>query len=179
MEPRYGFIHEKIDMKILILYLAGCVALPIDNTRFAEITTECDGGISYFDFAECVSELVSTGHLALDDRGYSITDKGERICRMSSAGLPYSVRMRADKLAAKTREALRRNALIRTSHVAKTRGGSTVKLSMSDGMGELIKLEILAANEDQSVKMEDHFRKSAEDYYMRFAQMLLDGLDEQ
>ena len=177
MEPRYGFIHEKIDIKILILYLTQRIALPIDYTRLAEITTECDTGIGYFDFAECVGELVDTGHLSLDDRGYSITERGERICRLSASGLPYSVRMKADKLSAKAYEALRRDALIRTSHIAKTRGGNIVKLTMSDGVGDLIKMEILAANESQSVKMEDNFRKSAEEYYMRFAQLLLDGIE--
>ena len=64
---RYGFIHDKLDMKLLILYFMCRVAAPVD---FATVTglTVCDDGIDYFDFAEALSELVDTGHLTLEDR---------------------------------------------------------------------------------------------------------------
>lgn len=175
MEPRYGFIHDKIDIKILILFLLRRLAAPIDLNSLSELATQCDDGISYFDFTDCVSELVKTCHLQIDDRGYKITEKGVKISDITESGLPYSVRVKAEKIAAKASKALRRDSMIHTSHTAKTRGGNIVKLTMSDGVSEIIKLELLAANEQQSVRMEDNFRKNAEAIYLKLVQILTDG----
>ena len=70
-----GFIHDKLDIKFLILYLMARVAGPVDFTTLADLTF-CDDGVEYFDFAESVAELVSTGHLAVEGDLYTITDKG-------------------------------------------------------------------------------------------------------
>ena len=72
---RYGFIHDKLDIKFLILYFMARVAAPIDFPTLTELTV-CDDGIGYFEFAEAVSELVESGHLTLEDGLYSITEKG-------------------------------------------------------------------------------------------------------
>ena len=72
-----GFIHDKLDIKFLILYLMARVAGPVDFTTLADLTF-CDDGVEYFDFAESVAELVSTGHLAVEGDLYTITDKGRR-----------------------------------------------------------------------------------------------------
>ena len=82
-----GFIHDKLDIKFLILYLMARVAGPVDFTTLADLTF-CDDGVEYFDFAESVAELVSTGHLAVEGDLYTITDKGRRngeICESSLA----------------------------------------------------------------------------------------------
>ena len=60
-----GFIHDKLDIKFLILYLMARVVGPVDFTTLADLTF-CDDGVEYFDFAESVAELVSTGHLAVE-----------------------------------------------------------------------------------------------------------------
>ena len=48
---RYGFIHDKLDIKFLILYFMARVAAPIDFPTLTELTV-CDDGIGYFEFAE-------------------------------------------------------------------------------------------------------------------------------
>lgn len=176
METRYGFIHEKIDIKILILFILRRLAAPIDMNSLGEIVTICDGGIGYFDFTDCIHELIGTGHVIADERGYFITEQGVKISEITESGLPYSVRVKAEKRASKASEALRRDSMIRTSHSAKVRGGNVVTLSMSDGVSDVIKLDILAANEEQSKRMENNFRKNAETIYLRIAQMLLDEI---
>ena len=57
---RVGFIHDKLDIKFLILYIMSRVAAPIDMPTLADLTM-CDEGVDYFDFAEAAAELVSTG----------------------------------------------------------------------------------------------------------------------
>ena len=72
---RYGFIHDKLDIKFLILYLMARVVAPIDFPTLTDLTM-CDGGVDYFEFAEAVNELVETGHLVLEGGRYAITDGG-------------------------------------------------------------------------------------------------------
>lgn len=175
METRFGFIHEKIDIKIVILFILKRLPRAVDFNSLAELVTQCDDGIGYFDFSDCISELVATGHVEDGKKGYKITEKGIKINKITESGLPYSVRVKAEKIASKASEAQRRDAMIRTSHEAKPRGGIMVKLAMSDGFGDVIRLDLLAANEQQSLRIEDHFRQNAEEIYLKLVQMLTSG----
>ena len=67
---RFGFIHDKIEIQFLVLYIMARVASPIDFPTLTELTM-CDEGVDYFDFAEAVAELVETGHLTLEDERYA------------------------------------------------------------------------------------------------------------
>ena len=44
---RMGFIHDKLDIKFLILYITSRLAGPVDFTTLAELSF-CDEGVSYF-----------------------------------------------------------------------------------------------------------------------------------
>ena len=72
---RQGFIHDKLDMKMLELYLLAQAAGPMDPDVLADLVGRHEG-VNYFEFAEATAELVETGHLTLTEAGYSITDKG-------------------------------------------------------------------------------------------------------
>jgi len=63
---RYGFIHDKLDIKFLILYFMARVAAPIDFPTLTELTV-CDDGIGYFEFAE--GGFYTEGGRALFDHG--------------------------------------------------------------------------------------------------------------
>ena len=49
-----------------------------------------------------------------------------------------------------------------------TDNGITVYLAVSDGIGTIFDLKILAADEEQAKKIERNFRRKAEEYYNRF-----------
>ena len=82
-----GFIHDKLEIKFLILYITARVIEPIPFDTVWDLAM-CDEGVDYFDFAECLSDLVRTEHLTLSADGlYAITDKGlrkSRICEPAS-----------------------------------------------------------------------------------------------
>ena len=83
-----GFIHDKLEIKFLILYIAARVSEPLPPEGMQELTM-CDDGIGYFDFSECLNDLVKTGHLTLSEDGlYSITDKGIRNSQICESSLP-------------------------------------------------------------------------------------------
>ena len=173
METRLGFIHDKLDIKILILYILARLPEPVELETLAELTL-CDGGISYFDFAECAADLVNTGHTSLEKGRYSITEKGRQNGEATETSLPYSVRIRADKEIARASAGQRRLSLISASHTVRPRGGCTVSLSMSDGIGDVMLLELFTADEKQASVVEENFKKNAENMCIRIMDILLD-----
>ena len=110
---RLGFIHDKLDIKFLILYLMARVAAPVDFTTLAELSF-CDEGVSYFEFAESLAELVKTEHLCLEEERYSITEKGRRNGSVCESNLAYSVRRKCEANLARVNTVLRRDAQVRT-----------------------------------------------------------------
>ena len=99
-----GFIHDKLEIKFLILYITARVIEPIPFDTVWDLAM-CDEGVDYFDFAECLSDLVRTEHLTLSADGlYAITDKGLRNSRICESSLPYSVRLRCDRSCAAQNE---------------------------------------------------------------------------
>lgn len=88
---RFGFIHEKLDIKILILFILRRLPGFVEPETLLELC-QCDGGIGYFDYSDCLSELVETEHVEESEEGYRITEKGARNADAVESSLPYSVR---------------------------------------------------------------------------------------
>lgn len=64
---RLGFIHEKLDIKILILYILRRLPGTVDPETLAELC-QCDSGVGYFDYSDCLADLVDTGHITESER---------------------------------------------------------------------------------------------------------------
>ena len=165
-----GFIHEKLDIKILILFILRRLPGTVDPETLLELC-QCDEGISYFDYSDCLHELVETEHVTESEEGYAITEKGARNADAVESSLPYSVRSKALRLLAPVEERLRRAAMITASHTL-DENGCTVELAVGDGKGELIRMSLLCAGEEQAKKIEKHFRKDAEGYYQKIVELL-------
>lgn len=171
MDERFGFIRDKIDIKILILFVLRRLPESVDLPTLAELVI-CDDGIGYFDFAECVSELIDTGHIYYSDEKYSITEKGRRNGEITESSLPYSVRIKAEKNANIQSQHQKRNALINTSHEYKNRIGYTVNLALSDGISNVISMDLTVGSEAQAIYIENKFRKNAENIYSTILEIL-------
>ena len=80
-----GFIRDKLEIKFLILYITARVIEPIPFDTVLDLTL-CDDAIDYFDFSECLADLVKTEHLTLSEEGlYAIT---ERACATAASASP-------------------------------------------------------------------------------------------
>jgi hypothetical protein len=173
MEERFGFIHEKLDIKILILYILRRLPEPVTFDTLSELVL-CDEGISYFDFAECVSELVTTEHIKTDGHTYSLTEKGIKNGEITENSIPFSVRVKADKNSSELRFLLNRKSMISSSHTIRRKGGYTVDLSLSDGISDIIALKLYAVSQAQAQALENGFIKNAESIYNKIIQMILE-----
>jgi len=172
MPENYGFIHDRIEIKVLILFIMRRLPGPVSADVLAELTM-CDEGISYFEVTECIDMLIKTKHLKLKDKMYSLTAKGERNGEILEKNLPYSVRANAEDAAALVRSAQSRSSMIKTHRLVDSDGGYKVSLSLSDGMGDIISMELLAANEKQASAIEKGFRKNAEKVYHSIVEMII------
>ena len=148
---RHGFIHDKLDIKFLVLYIMARVASPIDFHALTDLTM-CDDGVDYFEFAEAVSELVETGHLTLEGDLYAITDKG----RTNGAACVNLARING---------ILRRNAQVRAHVEDRPEGGSTVKMELDDDKGNLFTLELFCGNREQARRLARGFKEEPERVY--------------
>jgi hypothetical protein len=172
MKGNFGFIHEKLDIKILILFILRRISEPITLQDLAELVM-CDKGISYFDFSECVAELVKSEHVTQTGDMYGITQKGVRNGETVENSLPYSIRVKVENSTSRMRASLLRDAMIETKHTKMPDGDCLVTLSLSDGVGEIIKIELLATDAKQARALENGFRKNAETVYNDMIEKIL------
>jgi len=168
---RLGFINDQYEVKVLILYVMRALPLPIDTESLAELVL-IDGGVDYFEYKQCFFELVDSAHIEEKVPGkYALTIKGRRNSEILETSVPFSVRTKADRLIAPVAEAMLRNSMIIASHEDCT-GGLSVHLALSDGIGSIFDLKILAADETQAKRIEKNFKSNAEGFYNRFIEML-------
>lgn len=168
----FGFVREQLDIKILILYILARLPGPVDRESLSDVVF-CDGAINYFTFSECLSELISTGHIVKEYGKYEITARGREDGAMIETSLPISVRDNADVAMLPVADKISRESLIRTEHTANV-NGCTVHLTLSDGKGKIFDLSALVADEEQAKIIEKKFRNSAEDLYVRILNLFME-----
>ena len=168
-----GFIHDKLEIKFLILYITARVIEPIPFDTVLDLTM-CDDAIDYFDFSECLTDLVKTEHLTLSKEGlYAITDKGIRNSQICESSLPYSVRLRCDKNLDVWNRKLRRKSQVKAIWEQRNNGTYTLKLSLDDDMGSVMDLRLMVPREDMAKLLAERFRKSPERVYSKIMDVLL------
>lgn len=175
--PRYGYIRDKLDIKVLILYLTSRTAAPIDFPALTDLSM-CDEGVDYFLFTQAVSELIESGHLSVEEDRYSITEKGRKNGSVCEESLPLSVRQKCDRNLSKLNARLRQEAQIRTEILPRTEtGGFTVRLILDDNDGNLMTTELYSPTEEQAKMMSTSFRNCPERIYRSFVSALQEASD--
>ena len=168
---RFGFIHEKLDIKLLILFVLRRLPGPVSFETLSDLVL-IDDGFDYFEYTQCLTELIETGHVENNENSYKITKIGAEHEITVESGIPYSVRLKAERSAQPIIEKMKRDGLIGTSHELNKNGGCQVKLSLSDGIGDIVSLSILASDEEQAKSIEKYFRSDAENVYHKLIKLL-------
>ena len=168
----FQIMTEKLDIKILILFILRRLPGVVSPETLANLAL-ADGNVGYFEYAECLAELVDSGHVEQTRPGYEITERGSRNCEIVESSLPYTIRSRLEKKLVPLAEKMRRRAMIVAEHESDKDGCCRVHLSLSDGIGPIADLKLLCGNEEQAGTIEENFRRTAELYYNRIMEMLL------
>lgn len=170
-----GFIHDKLDTKLLVLYILDRAAAPIDFATLTDLSM-CDSGVDYFQFAEAVSELTDSGHLEQRGEFYTITEKGHRACAAGESSLSPVIRQRCDRRLGPLNQALKRKAQVR-AQVTEQRQGFDVCLSMDDDQGSLLSLTLLAPTQEDAQRIADRFLDHPDHIYNGLLGLLLTNDD--
>ena len=166
-----GFIHDKLDIKLLVLYIMDRVAAPIDFATLTDLSM-CDSGVDYFQFAEAVAELAGSGHLDQQGELYSVTGKGRRACAAGESSLSPVIRQRCDQRLGPLNQVLRRKAQVR-AEVKEQPQGFDVCLSMDDDKGSLFSLTLLAPTREDAQRIADGFQDHPDRVYNGLLGVLL------
>jgi len=168
-----GFIQDNLDLKFLILYIAARVEEPVPFDTILDLTM-CDDAIDYFDFSECLADLIRTGHMTLDQKGlYALTEKGRRNSAICESSLPLSVRRRCDRNLEEWNRKLRRQRQVKATTERRPNGTYTVRLTLNDDKGGVMDLRLMVVDQAQAKAVEKRFQESPEMLYSQIIQLLL------
>ena len=175
---RLGFIHDMMDVKVLILYVAARSNYPLTVQEIYELCYQ-DECLSYFDVCTAVPEMVTSGHLKkLEEDKYEITDKGRQDGEITADSIAYTVKKRAENAVARFNRQVRRSSYVKSRIIPRDNGECSVIMSLDDDMGNLMTLELMAPDQRQAVRLSRLFEKKAELLYNLTMSELLDGEDE-
>ena len=168
----HGFISDKLEVKLLILYIASRLVEPAPFEVLQELSM-CDGGVDYFNFSECLADLVRTEHLTLSGDRYAITDKGRRNSQICESSLPRSVRRHCDDNLLKVNEALRRESQVRSQILDNSDGTVTLCLTLEDGTSSpLLHLTLLASQPEHAQRWSQAFQEDPSALYLGIIRLL-------
>ena len=171
---RLGFIHDMMDVKVLILFVASRVQYPMTAQEVYELCYQ-DECLSYFDVCTALPEMVTSGHISQpDEERYVITEKGREAGKLTEDSLAFSVRQRAENAIDKFNRQLRRQSFVKTQVVPRENGDCAVVMTLDDEVGNLMKLELTAPNHRQALRLSRLFEEKAEMTYNLIMTQLLD-----
>lgn len=171
---RLGFIHDMLDVKVLVLFVMSKVNYPVTAQEAYELCYQ-DDCLSYFDVCTAIPEMVASGHLSeLEDERYEITEKGRETCGLTADSIAFTVRQRAENAVARFNRQIRRSSFVKTQIVGRENGECAVIMSLDDEMGNLMTLELQAPDSRQATRLSRLFEKKAENVYNLIMTELLD-----
>ena len=176
---RLGFIHDMLDVKVLILFVMGKCNYPCNIQQIYELCYQ-DDCLSYFDVCTAVPEMVKSGHLQeVEQEQYAITEKGRADGALTEDSIAFTVKQRAENAVAKFNRQIRRSSFVKTQIIPREGvDDCSVIMSMDDETGNLMTLELMAPNPRQAVRLTKLFERKAEAVYNLVMAELLDDEDE-
>ena len=175
---RLGFIHDMLDVKVLILFVMARVNYPVDIQQIYELSYQ-DDCLSYFDVCTAVPEMVKSGHLKeTEDSSFVITEKGKADGALTEDSIAFTVKQRAENAVSRFNRQIRRSSFVKTQIIPRESGDCSVIMSLDDEVGNLMTLELMAPNQRQAVRLCRLFEKKAETVYNLTMTELLDEEEE-
>lgn len=174
---RLGFIHDMLDVKVLILFVTARSNFPMTMQEVYEVCYQ-DDCLSYFDVCTAIPEMVTSGHLReLADDKYEITEKGRQDGALTEDSIAFTVKQRAENAVSRFNRQLRRSSFVKTQILPRENGDFSVVMALDDEQGNLMTLELMAPDQRQAVRLSRLFERKAEDVYNLTMAELLDEED--
>ena len=175
---RLGFIHDMLDVKVLILFVMARVSYPVSTQQIYELCYQ-DDCLSYFDVCTAIPEMIKSGHLK--DAGedtYEITEKGKADGALTEDSIAFTVKQKAENAVSRFNRQIRRSSFVKTQILPRENGDQSVIMVLDDEVGNLMTLELIAPDQRQAVRLGRLFEKKAEMVYNLTMAELLDDEEE-
>ena len=175
---RLGFIHDMIDVKVLILYVSAKASYPMTAQEIYEVCYQ-DECLSYFDVCTALPQMVESGHMQMvDEERYEITEKGRADGALTEDSIAFTVKQKAEDAVSRFNRQIRRSSFVKSQVIPRDNGDYSVVMSLDDEIGNLMTLELLAPNQRQAIRLGRLFEKKAEALYNLTMAELLDDPEE-
>ena len=174
---RLGFIHDMMDVKVLILFVSARSGYPMTTQEIYELCYQ-DECLSYFDVCTAVPEMVKSGHLKeAEGEKFEITEKGREAGSLTEDSIAFTVKQRAENAVARFNRQMRRSSFVKTQVIPRESGDFSVIMALDDEAGNLMTLELVAPDQRQAVRLSRLFENKAEAIYSLTMAELLDDED--
>ena len=174
---RLGFIHDMLDVKVLILFVTARSSYALTSQEIYELCYQ-DDCVSYFDVCTAIPEMVKSGHLQETEYGkVEITAKGREAGQLTEDSIAFTVKQRAENAVSRFNRKLHRNSFVKTQIIPRESEDFSVILSLDDEAGNLMTLELMAPNQRQAIRLSKLMENKAEFLYNITMAELLDVED--
>ena len=158
MSPQ-GYLHNEMDVKVLILFILARIETPLDVDEIYEVAYQ-DDSLNCFMLANCLHELKLTGHVAAEDNmHYTITEKGKKQGGYVEDSLAIPVVEKVSISIQKKIDQIRRDSLLTTEVHQDENGVWIASLHYRDNDLPLMSISLFAPNEEHAYAMAENMRK--------------------
>ena len=160
-----GYLHKKLDVKLLILFILARVDTPMPAQDLYEVAYQ-DESLNYFTFQECLPELVTSGHLKVDEQNrYTITELGRQQGAQVEDSLAVPVVNKVSLAIDELRIRLRRAHNVTAEAEQDENGAHYAVLRYRDDGRLLMTLSLLAPDERVARSMAENLLRGADALY--------------
>ncbi len=176
---RLGFIHDMLDVKVLILFVMSRLNYPVTTQEVYELCYQ-DDCLSYFDVCTALPQMVESGHLQLTaEEKYEITPKGKETGTLTEDSIAFTVKQKAENAVTRFNRQIRRSSFVKTQMMQRDQGDYSVIMSLDDELGNLMTLELLAPDRRQAIRLGKLFEAKADNVYNLIMTELLDEEEDE
>ena len=161
---QHGFIHDMLDVKVLILFVASKALYPLSLQKIYELCFQ-DDCLSYFDVSVAVPQMVESGHLEKTGREQE---------EVTSDAIAYPVMQRALAAVERFNREIKRQSMVRTEVIPREGGDFSVVLGLDDEKSNLMTLELMAPTQTQGRALARAFSRRAEKIFQLVMTELLE-----
>ena len=167
----HGFLRDPVDIKKLILYVLKQLPLPCHVDILSEYVMGV-AAVDYFSFTVSLAELVESDIVRKSEgEYYSVTQKGGEVFELCKNDLPPAMRNALKAPLREVAQEMLRQKLI-TAEMQREGKALYVNLGYSDGIGPIMSMKLLCADEDYAAKAIERYKKEAEDIYLEIISRL-------
>lgn len=174
-EHPVGSLHDKVDVKVLILFILARIDKPLSVDEIYEVAFQ-DDSLNYFVLAESVPELKDSGHLKVDEKGrYSITEMGRKQGSYVEDSLARALVLKVTDAIRKKNDQIRRDGYLSSAVTQDENGYWIATLNYHDDKLPLMTLSLMAPNEPLGEAMIRNMKKQIDVIYKTCVDIAIDA----